>query len=297
MRSLPLTGRSVGPAGLVALALAASLLCSGCTDGSAPRVTRLVLASTTSLYDSGLLDVLLPEFEAAHAGIDVQLVAVGSGHALELGRRGDADALLVHAPEDELDFMAAGHGRHRTPVMHNDFVIVGPETDPAGVRDAASASDAMRRVALGDAPFISRGDDSGTHRAELRLWHAAGHGRIPTGAVRVEVGQGMGETLAIASERGGYTLTDRATFVTLARTLHLVLLLEDPPTMVNAYSVITTARGRNHAAADSFALWLVSPEAAAVIDHFGPDRFGQRVFIAGPPPDSFRAAGPGHQPD
>lgn len=290
-----MTGRTVGPAGVAALA--AALLFSGCTDGSAPRATRLVLASTTSLYDSGLLDVLLPEFEASHTRIDVQLVAVGSGHALELGRRGDADALLVHAPDDELDFMAAGHGRSRTPVMHNDFVIVGPETDPVGVRGAASASDAMRRIAVGGAPFISRGDGSGTHRAELRLWHAAGDGRIPTGAVRVEVGQGMGESLAIASERGAYTLTDRATFVTLARTLHLVLLLEDRPTMVNAYSVITTARGRHQAAADSFALWLVSPQAAAVIDGYGPARFGQRVFIAGPPADSFQAAAPGYRPD
>lgn len=240
--------------------------------------------------------MLLPEFEAAYAGIDVRLVAVGSGHALELGRRGDADALLVHAPDDELDFMAAGHGRRRLPVMHNDFVIVGPETDPAGVRGADDASDAMRRIASGGAPFISRGDGSGTHRAELRLWHAAGRGRTPAGAVRVEVGQGMGETLAIASERGAYTLTDRATFVTLARTLHLVLLLEDRPSMVNAYSVITTARGRNRAAADSFALWLVSPAAASAIDRYGSDRFGQRVFTAGPA-DSFQAAGPGDRPD
>lgn len=244
-------------------------------------MTRLMLASTTSLYDSGLLDVLLPAFEAAHAGVAVRLVAVGSGHALELGRRGDADALLVHSPDDEQAFMRAGHGVRRLPVMHNDFIIVGPAADPAGVQSARHAAEAMSRIAASSVPFISRGDGSGTHRAELALWQAASVGRVTPDGVRVEVGQGMSETLAVASERQAYTLTDRATYLSLSATLHLVLLFEGGAAMKNEYSVITTARARNHAAAAALAAWLVSRDAAGIIDGFGRERFGRPLFVPG----------------
>ncbi|HSJ05307.1 MAG TPA: substrate-binding domain-containing protein [Longimicrobiales bacterium] len=260
----------------------------GCTP-DAPSGRELVLASTTSLYDSGLLDVLLPAFAAVHPDIRVRLVAVGSGHALELGRRGDADVLLVHSPTDEIEFMRAGYGSSRVTVMRSDFIIIGPATDPAGVRDAPDATDVMRRIAAAGARFVSRGDDSGTHRKEAELWAAAGlggtHGEAP--ANRIEAGQGMGETLAIASERGAYTLTDRGTFSTVSGNLRLVRLFSGDPALLNEYSVITVAESRRPADAATFAGWLASDEAAAVISGFAADETGAPVFIpasaAGPP--------------
>jgi tungstate transport system substrate-binding protein len=269
-----------------------ALNAGGCmADTSASR--ELVLASTTSLYDSGLLDALLPAFEATRADLRVRLVAVGSGHALELGRRGDADVLLVHSPADELEFMAAGYGDSRLPVMHSDFIIVGPAADPADVRGATTAADAMRRIAAAGARFVSRGDDSGTHRREMELWSAAGLGGPDgeSGAHRVEVGQGMGETLAIASERTAYTLTDRGTFGTVSPHLRLARLFDGDPALLNEYSVITVSSSRRSADAATFAAWLTSEAAASLISGFGADETGTPLFIpASPreptPPDS-----------
>lgn len=252
----------------------------GCAGDDSPHIATLVLATTTSLYDSGLLDTLVPAFEAAHPAIRIRLVAVGSGHALELGRRGDADVLLVHSREEEEAFILAGHGVRRLAVMVNDFVIVGPPADPSGVRGAHDTSGALRRIAAGGTPFISRGDGSGTHRAELRLWEAAGIGQPAAVRVRVESGQGMGETLTIASERGAYTLTDRGTYLPLAAALHLMLLFEGGPEMINTYSVIATRHARSDAAAHAFADWLVSAEAANLIDGYGRDRFGRPLFLS-----------------
>jgi tungstate transport system substrate-binding protein len=237
-----------------------------------------VLASTTSTEDSGLFDVLLPAFAEAHPTIRVRLIAVGSGQALRLGRRGDADVLLVHSPEDELEFMQDGAGRERRPVMYNEFVIVGPASDPAGVRGARDAADAFARIADHGARFISRGDDSGTHRRELAIWRAAGVHDAGTVSFRAEVGQGMGEALLIASERAAYVLSDRSTFAARAGTVRLDVLYDGGPDLLNSYSVITVAGASNSAAADRFADWVTSAAAASVIRHFGVEQFGAPLF-------------------
>jgi tungstate transport system substrate-binding protein len=236
---------------------------------------ELILASTTSTVDSGLLDVLIPAFERTHEDVRIKVIGVGSGEAMALGRRGDADILLVHSPAEEEAFMAAGHGRRREPVMANDFVIAGPPDDPARIRGEPSVIEALRRIAAQDAPFISRGDGSGTHRKEQGLWEAAG----ASPASRSEVGQGMGEALTIASERGAYVLSDRGTYLALSDYLRLEVLSEGDPLLSNPYTVITVADSRNAVNADAFADWLTSPEAAELIGAFGVERFGQPLFF------------------
>ncbi|HSJ10705.1 MAG TPA: substrate-binding domain-containing protein [Longimicrobiales bacterium] len=252
------------------LPVLAALLVFACAgDGR-----ELILASTTSTQDSGLFEALLPAFMASHPDVRVKVIAVGTGEALALGRRRDADALLVHSPADELAFMESGHGLRRLAIMHNDFVVVGPAADPAGVGGMTDAAAALRRIAERAAAFISRGDSSGTHRKELALWHAAGvHG------AHVDVGQGMGETLAVASERGAYTLTDRATYLALRDGLQLDILVAGDPALLNHYSVITVAGARNGADADTFATWLTSAGARALIGDFGRARYGQPLFF------------------
>jgi tungstate transport system substrate-binding protein len=270
LASLLFPARTAARAALLLAALTA------CAPGSG-RDTELVLATTTSTDDSGLLDELLPAFEAAHPGVRVRLIAVGSGQALALGRRGDADVMLVHSPDDEAAFMHDGAGRSRLPVMYNDYVIAGPAHDPAGVRSAQSGVDAFRRIARHNAPFVSRGDDSGTHRRELALWREADVD-VAREAFRAEVGQGMGEALAIAAERRAYVLSDRATFTALAAALGLSLLHEGGATLQNPYSVVTVAGARQPEAADAFAAWMTSPAAAALIRGYGVERFGAPVF-------------------
>jgi tungstate transport system substrate-binding protein len=229
----------------------------------------IVLATTTSVDDSGLLDELVPAFRAEHPAIGVKRVAVGSGQALALGRRGDADVLLVHDPEGERRFMDDGSGRRHLPLMRNDYVVAGPLADPAGVRMSGSAALALGAVVVGGGAFISRGDSSGTHRAELRLWHNTGL-TGPEARLRVvEAGQGMAETLMIASERSAYTLTDRATFRSLEASLRLAILHEGDSTLVNTYSVITVKKSRNPAAADTFVDWITGKAAARIIGSFG----------------------------
>lgn len=262
--------------------LASFILAAACDTGAEP--TDIVLASTTSTEDSGLLDVLLPAFSEADGGTRVRLVAVGSGQALELGRRGDADVLLVHSPDAEAAFMQAGHGRARLPVMYTDFVLVGPPADPAAVEAADDVAEVMRRIGSGGHLFVSRGDDSGTHHRELELWRAAGWTDPPGSPHRLEAGQGMGETLALASERGGYTLADRATWLARSEGLALALLYEGDPRLMNPYTVITVTNAANPEGADRFATWLTSAEAAAVVDTFATDRFGHPLFRTGAPP-------------
>jgi tungstate transport system substrate-binding protein len=237
----------------------------------------LVLASTTSTEDSGLFDRLLPAFAAAAPDYDVRLVAVGSGQALRLGERGDADVLLVHSPAEEARFMAAGFGEERRPVMHNEFVIVGPGADPAGARGRDPAG-ALRAIAEAGSPFVSRGDDSGTHRKEQALWRAAGVSpeREPWYA---DVGQGMGETLAVAAERGAYTLTDVATFLFLEQLGGLRVLVEGDSALRNPYSVIVATRARNRAGARAFARWITAPAAQQLIGAHGRAEFGRPLFI------------------
>jgi tungstate transport system substrate-binding protein len=237
----------------------------------------LLVATTTSLDDSGLFSVLLPAFERAQPGVRVRLLAVGSGQALALGRSRDADVLVVHAPADELAFMEAGHGTGRWSVMENDFVIVGPRADPAGVRGGRDAIEALRRLALQRATWASRGDSSGTHRTEQRLLRDAGLD-TRSGMQVLDVGQGMAETLVLAAEREAYTLTDRATYVTLRHTLGLDVLVEGDPRLRNVYSVITVRGANNRADASAFAAWLRSVDARRLVADYGQARYGTSLF-------------------
>lgn len=240
-----------------------------------PREREVILACTTSVEDSGLLDALLPAFGKTHPELDVKVIAVGSGEALALGARGDADVVIAHSAAAEQAFMDAGHGRARHAIMANDFVLVGPATDPAGVR-GRTPSAALRAIAAARAPFVSRADDSGTHAREHALWAEAGVD--PTGGWYMEIGQGMGEALRVASERAGYTLTDRATFLALAQTLLLEVLVEGDTALSNVYSAITPTRARNPRGADALVAWLAGREGQRRIRAFGADRFGRSLF-------------------
>lgn len=239
----------------------------------------MVLATTTSTQDSGLLDSLLPVFHA-ESGIEVKVIAVGSGAALAMAGSGDADAILVHAPEAERPYVERGDLVEGRRIMHNDFLIVGARHDPAGVRGVGVA-DAMRKLAAG-AAFISRGDGSGTEKKELELWKAAGVA-LERIALREETGQGMGATLLVASERRGYTLTDRGTYLALRDRLELVPLVEDDPTLLNVYHayVVNPARHPKVKPREGRALveFLASKHVQAMIATFGVDRFGEPLFF------------------
>ncbi len=259
--------------------LAFTLLVSAC-GGPAQPPRDLLLATTTSTQDSGLLDALVPMFET-QTGYTVKTVAVGTGQALALAARGEADVALVHAPALELAYLAKGDLVRRRLVMHNDFVVVGPPADPAGVRGLRRAAEALRRIAERGTRFVSRGDESGTHQKEKTLWQAAGV--APGGAWYVESGQGMGTTLMLASEKRAYTLTDRATYLAFRKRLELDVLLERDAPLVNVYHVMEANPARhprvNTAGGQALADFLVSAAAQAVIRTFGVDTYGQPVFV------------------
>jgi tungstate transport system substrate-binding protein len=240
----------------------------------------LVLATTTSTQDSGLLDVLVPMFEE-ESGYNVQVIAVGSGQAIEQASRGDADVVLVHSPAAEQKMIDEGNGIERTLIMHNDFIVVGPASDPAGVADAASLDDAMNAIASSESPFISRGDDSGTHALELRLWESAGV--EPSGGWYEESGQGMGATLQIAGQRQAYTISDRATFLSQQDTLDLEILLEGDPALLNVYHTIVVnpdVHGDVNAdGARAFTAFLVREDVQQVIGDFGVEDYGEPLFF------------------
>lgn len=277
----PRGGRSARRRAAAGFAFGVAALSAACAG---EERSAIVLSSTTSTEDSGLFDVLIPAFEAAHPSLRVRVLAVGSGQALELGRRGDADVLLTHAPAAESLFVAQGHGEERRPVMYNDFVLVGPAADPAGVRGESDAAAALARIAAAAAPFISRGDDSGTHRKELDLWEAAGLGGPDArGPGYLEAGQGMGEVLRVAAEKEAYTLSDRSTFLFL-RDLPLEVLLEGDPRLTNPYAVIVVRTAKNRAGGRAFADWITSPRGQAVVGAYGRERFGQPLFFPGEPP-------------
>ena len=239
----------------------------------------VILATTTSTQDSGLLDVLVPMF-AEQTGYDLKPIAVGSGAALKLGEEGEADVLLVHSPAAEEEFMDAGFGVNRRLVFYNDFVIVGPESDPARIAGSPDALDAMAKIADAEATFVSRGDDSGTHRLELGLWEKVGI--EPSGGWYVESGTGMGDTLNIANEREAYTVTDRGTFLAQGDRLDLQVLVEGDPALLNVYHVIAVnPEGHeriNTAGAEAFIRFLLDPAVQAVIGEFGVEEFGQPLF-------------------
>jgi tungstate transport system substrate-binding protein len=245
---------------------------------------KLILATTTSTEDSGLLEYLLPDFEN-QTGIRVNVIAVGTGQALKLGEDGNADVLLVHSPAREVAFMDAGHGVRREPVMYNDFVIVGPESDPGGLSGMSSSVDAFKKLAQGEVAFTSRGDDSGTHTKEKSIWASA---EIePAGSWYVSAGQGMGEVLTMAEEQQSYTLSDRATYLARKKQgLKLVIWVEGDKSLFNPYGVIAVNPEKNPQIhpdlANQFIDWIISLPVQGKIEAFGKQEFGQSLFI----PDS-----------
>jgi tungstate transport system substrate-binding protein len=276
--------------GLRAIVLIGSVGLLGVVGGlpvgaSTPAGKVLTLATTTSTQDTGLLDVLIPPFEKV-SGVKVKVIAVGTGQALELGRRGDADVLLVHAPEMEEQFVKEGHGLARRPIMYNDFVLVGPKSDLAAVRGKRSVVEAFQAIAQGEAPFVSRGDKSGTHVKELALWKAA---KVePKGDWYLEGGSGMAATLRLADERAAYTLSDRFTYLVWKDKLALQVLVEGDPVLRNVYSVIVV-NPEKHPGVQSdlaarFADYLFSKQAAKIIGEFGKEKFGRPLFTLLPQP-------------
>ncbi len=249
------------------------------TTSAAAGRTVLILASTTSTQDSGLFDVLIPAFVTAYPQYDIKVVAVGSGEALTLGQTGDADVLLVHSPAAEEQFMTDGYGVDRKAVMYNDFIIVGPAADPAGIKGMTVAADAFKKIADSKALFYSRGDKSGTNTKELAIWKTAAI--TPTGDWYQTTGQGMGETLTIADQKAGYTLADRATWLAKKDALTgLALLVEGDKALFNQYHVITCKAAKNTQGANDFMNWVVSADVQQnIIAKFGVDKFGMALFV------------------
>ena len=259
------------------------LLALGCLacGGGGPG-GRLLVGATHTLEDSGLLDVLLAAIDSTDPGLDVQVIVAGSGEILQYGRRGDLDMLIAHAPDDEARFMDEGYGVDRRVVMWNEFLLLAPPSDPAGVMGVADGVAAFRAVARSGAPFVSRGDLSGTHQRELALWDSAGARPAPD--VYLEAGAGMADALRVASSRHAYILSDVATFTVLEPELDLVIAARGDPRLLNVYSVIRVARGRHADAARRIADWLTGDAARAVIAGFGTEGGRPRLFNPGSPP-------------
>jgi len=239
----------------------------------------LLLVSTTSTQDSGLLDVLLPAFEKT-SGYDVQLVSTGSGQALKIAEEGNADVILLHSPSAEKEFMAKGFGIDRRLVMHNDFVIVGPADDPAKI-NGQNPIEALNRIYRAQASFVSRGDNSGTHVKELAIWKLAG--LDPAGQLwHIETGQGQGATLSIANEKDGYALTDRGTFLAYQDNIELKILVQNDKRLLNVYHVITVNPEKwpqvNAKGARAFADFITSAQGQEIIREFGVEQYGQPLF-------------------
>ena len=263
---------------LSVLLIISSFLTSCSADSS--KKANLLLVSTTSTQDSGLLDVLLPAF-TTKTGYNVQLVAVGSGQALKIAEQGNSDVILLHSPAAEKEFVANGFGIDRRLVMHNDFVIVGPPPDPAGIR-ATNPVEALKKIFASHVTFVSRGDDSGTHVKELALWKNAG--LDPAGQDwYLETGQGQGATLTIASEKGAYALTDRGTFLAYKSNVDLEILVEGDPFLLNVYHVITVNPEKwpnvDLEGAKAFADFITSSEGQDIIAGFGIEKYGQPLFF------------------
>lgn len=241
---------------------------------------NVILSTTTSTQDSGLLDVLVPLFEKRSV-YSVKTISVGTGQSLALAAKGDADVALVHAPSLEKNYVGEGKLRNRRLVMYNDFIVIGPKDDPAKIAKLKSAGAALRAVEQAKAPFVSRGDNSGTHNLEKSLWKAAGI--QPSGSWYIESGQGMGATLGIAQERNAYTVTDRGTYLALQRRITLPILIEGDRVLLNIYSVIEVNPANsprvNAAGGKAFADFMVSPEAQNLIKSFGVEKFGQPLFV------------------
>jgi tungstate transport system substrate-binding protein len=272
---MQIRGKSIGL--IVALA---GLLNGAPIYGAETAGRAVILSTTTSTQDSGLLDVLVPLFEG-RSGYSVKTISVGTGQSLALAAKGDADVALVHAPSLEKKYVADGKLRNRRLVMYNDFVIIGPKDDPAKIRTLKSAEAALKAIERAKARFVSRGDNSGTHNLEMSLWKSAGI--QPGGSWYIESGQGMGATLGIAQERDAYTITDRGTYVALQKRVTLPILIEGDRALLNIYSVmeVNPANGPrvNAAGGKAFADFIVSPQAQKLIKSFGVEKFGQPLFV------------------
>ncbi|MBO8129705.1 MAG: substrate-binding domain-containing protein [Peptococcaceae bacterium] len=242
-----------------------------------PQKDRLILATTTSTYDSGLLDKLVPVFEEK-TGYNVDILPKGTGACLELGKNGDADVLLVHAKDRELQMVQEGYFVDRHDVMYNDFVILGPANDPAGIKGQKDAAKAFKAIAGSKSTFVSRGDNSGTNMKEMAVWEKAG--LEPTGDWYLAVGQGMGETLRIANEKQAYTLSDRGTYLAMRDKLTLEVLVEDDPVLFNQYGVMAVNPDKNpnvnYKGAKKFIEFMISPEAQEIIGSF--TKYGEQLF-------------------
>lgn len=263
----------------------ALLLVSGATMAwaakKAPAQKNIILTTTTSTQDSGLLDVLIPIFEKK-TGYFVKTIAVGSGQAMAMGRKGESDVMLAHSPAAEIKMVEEGYAVNRRLIMHNDFIIVGPTEDPGKIKGIKASAEALKTIAAGNALFISRGDNSGTHAKEKTLWKQAGID--PAGQKWYqETGLGMGQTLNVASEKKAYTLADRGTYLALKKNIALEILVEDDASLLNIYHVMEVPSDKwpkvNAEGARAFADFLVSSEAQEVIKTFGVDKFGSPLFF------------------
>lgn len=244
--------------------------------------TDLILATTTSTQDSGLLDVLLPEFEKENT-YKVKTIAVGTGQALEMGTRGEADVLLVHAPEAEQKIVDSGDAINRQKVMYNDFIIVGPKEDPAKIK-GTTVAEAVSKISESKAVFVSRGDDSGTHKKELELWKKSSIDPKGMGETYIEAGQGMGATLQIASEKEGYVLTDRATFLAQQKNMpDTEILVEGDESLLNIYHVMQVNDEKhdkiNADGAKAFVEFMLADKTKDIIKEFGVDEYGEPLFF------------------
>ena len=266
---------------ILLLGVAISVLFNSGVFSAQAQEKTVILATTTSTQDSGLVDVLLPIFER-ETGYFVKTIAVGSGQAMAMGEKGEADVLLVHSPEAETKFMAGGYGINRKLVMHNDFIIVGPPGDPAKIKGAKSCVESFKKIASAKVLFLSRGDNSGTDAKEKAIWKAAGMN--PEGEKWYqETGLGMGQTLNVAAEKKGYTLADRGTYLALKKNLGLDILVEGDAILLNIYHVIEVNPAKwpkvNNAGAKAFADFMVSKETQGIIKTFGVDKFGSPLFF------------------
>lgn len=265
--------------GRLLLALAAVLTLVLPTGAQTPS-SAVILSTTTSTQDSGLLDVLVPMFERK-SGYSVKTISVGTGQALALAARGEADVTLAHAPSLEKKYVAEGKMTNRRLVMYNDFVVIGPDGDPAKIKGDKSVVDGLKKIASTQSRFASRGDKSGTHTLELALWKQAGV--TPAAPWYIESGQGMGATLGIADDRGAYALTDRATLLAFSKRVRLIPMIEGDRLLLNIYSVmeVNPANGPrvNAAGGKAFADFMLAPETQAIIKTFGVDKFGQPPFV------------------
>jgi tungstate transport system substrate-binding protein len=246
-----------------------------------PQQKNIILATTTSTQDSGLLDVLIPIFEKK-TGYFVKTIAVGSGQAMTMGQKGEADVLLVHSPDAEKKFVAEGYGINRRIVMHNDFIIVGPKTDPAGIKGSKSSVEAFKKIAAANAVFMSRGDNSGTHSKEKTIWKAAGINQEGQKWYQ-QTGLGMGQTLSIAAEKKTYTLADRGTYLALKKNLGLDILAQGDAVLLNIYHVIEVNPAKwpkvNAAGSKAFADSMVSKQTQGIIKKFGVEKYGSPLFF------------------